>query len=138
MKVHELFAYLHVKDAAKAIVFYKEAFGAEEKFRLTEPGGRIGHAELVFNGTTLMLSDEFPEYGRIAYLKGEVWIDMSKEQLALALQLIESTSADFDPAQFTDRYQDSLMEVIKAKIQGSAAMWRSRSCRLPSRRTRTG
>ena len=45
---------------------------------------------------------------------------VSKEQLALALQLIESTSADFDPGQFTDRYQDSLMEVIKAKIQGSA------------------
>ena len=63
MRVHELFAYLHVKDAAKAIEFYKEAFGAEEKFRLNEPGGRIGHAELDFNGTTLMLSDEFPEYG---------------------------------------------------------------------------
>jgi len=63
MKVHELFAYLHVKDAASAIEFYKRAFGAEEKFRLSEPGGRIGHAELVFNGTTLMLSDEFPEYG---------------------------------------------------------------------------
>lgn len=45
---------------------------------------------------------------------------VSKEQLALALQLIESTSADFDPAQFSDRYQDSLMEVIKAKIKGSA------------------
>ena len=63
MKVHELFAYLHVKDAAKAIEFYKHAFGAEEKFRLSEPSGRIGHAELIFNGTTLMLSDEFPEYG---------------------------------------------------------------------------
>ena len=63
MKVHELFAYLHVKDAARAIEFYTRAFGAEEKFRLTEPSGRIGHAELVFNGTTLMLADEFPEYG---------------------------------------------------------------------------
>ena len=63
MKIHELFAYLHVNDAARAIEFYKEAFGAEEKFRLSEPGGRIGHAELLFNGTTVMLSDEFPEYG---------------------------------------------------------------------------
>lgn len=45
---------------------------------------------------------------------------VGKEQLALAVQLIESTAADFDPAQFADRYQDSLMEVIKAKIQGSA------------------
>lgn len=63
MSVHELFAYLHVKNAAKAIEFYVKAFGAREKFRLTEPSGRIGHAELEFNGTTLMLSDEFPECG---------------------------------------------------------------------------
>jgi uncharacterized glyoxalase superfamily protein PhnB len=62
MKVHELFAYLHVKNAAKAIEFYGKAFGAKEKFRLTEPSGRIGHAELDFDGTTLMLADEFPEY----------------------------------------------------------------------------
>jgi PhnB protein len=60
--IHELFAYLCVNDSAKAIAFYASAFGATEKFRLTEPSGRIGHAELDFNGRTLMLSDEFPEY----------------------------------------------------------------------------
>lgn len=63
MSVRELFAYLHVGDAVKAIEFYKSAFGATEKFRLTEPSGRIGHAELDFNGTTLMLANEFPEWG---------------------------------------------------------------------------
>lgn len=63
MKIKELFAYICVKDADKAIEFYKEAFGAKEKFRLAEPSGRIGHAELLFGDTTLMLSDEFPEYG---------------------------------------------------------------------------
>lgn len=62
MSIHELFAYLHVKDAARAIEFYKAAFGATEKFRLTEPGGRVGHAELDFGGMTLMLADEFPEF----------------------------------------------------------------------------
>jgi uncharacterized glyoxalase superfamily protein PhnB len=62
MTIKELFPYLRVKGAARAIAFYREAFGAEEKFRLTEPGGRIGHAELDFGGTTLMLSDEYPEY----------------------------------------------------------------------------
>ncbi len=62
MKIHELFAYLHVKNAAQAIEFYVNTFGAKEKFRLTEPSGRIGHAELDFNGATLMLADEFPEY----------------------------------------------------------------------------
>jgi uncharacterized glyoxalase superfamily protein PhnB len=61
--VHELFAYLCVNDAAAAIDFYTKAFGAREKFRLVEPGGRIGHAELEIGSTTLMLSEEFPEYG---------------------------------------------------------------------------
>jgi uncharacterized glyoxalase superfamily protein PhnB len=62
MTIHELFAYLHVRNAAQAIEFYVKAFGAKEKFRLTEPSGRIGHAELDFNGATLMLADEYPEY----------------------------------------------------------------------------
>ena len=65
MTVHELFTYLHVKNAAAAIDFYTKAFGAHEKFRLTEPSGRVGHAELDFGGTTLMLSDEYPEYGML-------------------------------------------------------------------------
>jgi PhnB protein len=63
MKVHELFAYIAVKNAPKAIEFYQRAFGAKEKFRLVEPSGRVGHAELDFDGTTLMLSDEYPECG---------------------------------------------------------------------------
>lgn len=62
MEIREVFAYLRVRDAVRAIAFYKEAFGAKEKFRLVEPGsGRIGHAELDFGGTTIMLSDEYPE-----------------------------------------------------------------------------
>jgi uncharacterized glyoxalase superfamily protein PhnB len=61
--IHELFPYLHVADAAAAIDFYVRAFGVREKFRLTEPGGRIGHAELEFGPMTLMLSEEYPEYG---------------------------------------------------------------------------
>jgi PhnB protein len=52
-----------VQGAARAIEFYTRAFGARETLRLTEPSGRIGHAELDFGGMTLMLADEFPEYG---------------------------------------------------------------------------
>lgn len=63
MKVHEMFAYLRVRGAAEAIEFYARAFGATEKMRLTEPGGRIGHAELLLGGHEFMLSEEFPEYG---------------------------------------------------------------------------
>jgi uncharacterized glyoxalase superfamily protein PhnB len=63
MAIHEMFPYLCVADGNAAIEFYTKAFGAREKFRLTEPGGRIGHAELDFDGKTLMLADEFPEIG---------------------------------------------------------------------------
>ena len=63
MAVKEVFAQVRVRNAAKAIEFYRQAFGAEEKFRLTEPGGRIGHVELDFDGHIIMFSDEYPEYG---------------------------------------------------------------------------
>lgn len=63
MAIHELYVYLRSRDARRAIEFYRTAFGATEKFRLVEPGGRIGHVELLFGETTVMLSDEFPEFG---------------------------------------------------------------------------
>jgi len=59
-------AYLTVKDAARAIEFYKQAFGAVEKGRLSMPTGEIGHAEIMIGGSTIMLSDEFPEHGGVS------------------------------------------------------------------------
>lgn len=54
--------YITVKGAAQAIEFYKLAFGAVENgARYTEPGGRVGHAEIAINGARMMLADEHPE-----------------------------------------------------------------------------
>ena len=64
--IHEAFPYLRVQGAAAAIDFYSRALGAVEKFRLTEPSGRIGHAELQLGPIVLMLSEAFPEYGLLA------------------------------------------------------------------------
>jgi uncharacterized glyoxalase superfamily protein PhnB len=61
--IREVFPYLRARDGNAAIEFYKRAFGAREEFRLTEPGGRIGHAELKFGPATVMVSDEYPDYG---------------------------------------------------------------------------
>ena len=61
--IHEVYPYLRVHSTAEAIAFYERAFGATELFRLTEPSGRIGHAQLRLGPTTVMLSDEFPEHG---------------------------------------------------------------------------
>jgi PhnB protein len=61
--VHEVYPYLRVHNTDEAIKFYERAFGAKELFRLTEPSGRIGHAEIKLGPATLMLSDEYPENG---------------------------------------------------------------------------
>lgn len=53
------------------------------------------------------------------YFEGIKNGDIDKAQLQLAKQLIDSMATPFDPSQFNDRYQDALMDVIKAKIDGS-------------------
>lgn len=56
--------YLTVKDANKAIEFYKAAFGATEIFRLADgKSGAVSHAELMVNGSHIMLADENPAWG---------------------------------------------------------------------------
>lgn len=58
--------YITVKNAAEAIDFYTNALGAQERFRLADPGdGRIGHAELALGDATLMVSDEYPDFGAL-------------------------------------------------------------------------
>lgn len=57
---HSVNVILTVDDGAKAIDFYKKAFGAREILRLPM-GDRIGHAELQIGDTRIMLNDEFPE-----------------------------------------------------------------------------
>jgi PhnB protein len=60
---HALTPYLICADAARAIAFYKAAFGAAERMRLGAPGGRVGHAEVTIGDCTVMLADEHPEMG---------------------------------------------------------------------------
>src|SRR5690349_15469519 len=61
--IHDVYAYLRVHDTAAAVDFYTRAFGAKEEFRLVEPSGRVGHAEIKLGSVTIMISDEYPEYG---------------------------------------------------------------------------
>ncbi|MFK8331108.1 VOC family protein [Pseudomonas sp. BJa5] len=60
---HSITPYLGIKDAAKAIDFYKAAFGAVEMFRLDGPDGRVGHAELKIGDSSLMLADPCDQAG---------------------------------------------------------------------------
>ncbi|MDT5079693.1 MAG: PhnB protein [Mycobacterium sp.] len=54
--------HLVVDDAAAAIDFYVKAFGATELGRVPHPDGRLVHAALSLNGSTVMLNDDFPDY----------------------------------------------------------------------------
>ncbi len=59
--------YLAVRDAAKAIEFYKAAFGASERFRLIDKNtGKVGHAELTILGDLVMLAEENPQWGNLS------------------------------------------------------------------------
>jgi PhnB protein len=58
---HTMTPYLAVDDAAEAIEYYKQAFGAKERVRMDAPDGKIGHAELEVGDSLLMLSDPFPQ-----------------------------------------------------------------------------
>jgi PhnB protein len=58
---HTVTPYLTVDDAAKAIEFYKDAFGATERVRMNAPDGKVGHAELEIGDSLIMLSDPFPQ-----------------------------------------------------------------------------
>jgi PhnB protein len=60
---HSVTPYLILTGAAKAIEFYKQAFGATELFRMVGPDGKIGHAEIKIGDSPIMLADEHPEVG---------------------------------------------------------------------------
>jgi PhnB protein len=57
---HTLTPHMVIKDACKAIDFYKKAFGAEELYRFEMPDGKIMHASLKIGDSHLFLTDEIP------------------------------------------------------------------------------
>ncbi|MGJ4953324.1 VOC family protein [Bradyrhizobium sp. HKCCYLS20291] len=82
--------YLVVRGGEAAIAFYKAAFGADEMFRMTDPSdGRIGHAELRLGDDTVMLSDEYPDFGAV----GPDTIGGSPVTLHLATKAVDADVA---------------------------------------------
>src|SRR4051794_14886591 len=65
---HSLTPHIVCKDAVRAIDFYKDAFGAEELFRLCGPNGTIVHANLRVGDSMLLLTDECPSMGAFSPL----------------------------------------------------------------------
>jgi PhnB protein len=60
---HSVTPYLICRGAARAIDFYKKAFGARETYRLDMGNGQLGHAEIVIGDSLVMLADEHLDMG---------------------------------------------------------------------------
>ncbi|SRR6266545_2666432 len=63
---HTATPYLTLNECARAIDFYKKAFGAQEIMRMESLPGKIGHAELKIGDSFVMLADEMPGGGNRA------------------------------------------------------------------------
>ena len=63
--MHSVTPHLVCAGAAKAIDFYKKAFGATEEARLPGADGKLMHAMIRIGGSAIMLADEMPEWGSL-------------------------------------------------------------------------
>ena len=61
--MHTITPHIIVRDAARAVEWYKAALGAEERSRVPLPGGKLMSVELWFGDSAVMVADEFPEMG---------------------------------------------------------------------------
>ena len=64
--VHAVTPHIVCAGAADAIAFYEKAFGASEMIRLPGPDGKLMHACICINGSSVMLVDERREYGMLS------------------------------------------------------------------------
>ena len=63
---HTLTPSITVREAARAVEFYKQAFGAVERGVMKVPDGKVMHAEVRIGDSILMLADEFPQFGSLS------------------------------------------------------------------------
>lgn len=113
--VSTLTPYLILKGVAEAIEFYKKAFGAVETNRMAMPDGRIMHAALRFNESTLFLCDEFPEYD----------CGLSPASLKTAHATMHVFVEDVDKA-----YKQALDAGAKSLQAPELMFWGDRYCRI--------
>jgi PhnB protein len=58
--------YLAIDGATKALDWYTDVLGGTERMRMDGPGGTIGHAEVTFGDSVVMLADQYDEIGHVS------------------------------------------------------------------------
>jgi PhnB protein len=96
---HSVTPYLLVRDAAKALAFYHDAFGADEVMRFEGPPGRIAHAEVKIGDSHVMLADENPGEGFV----GPQTLGGAGVSLMLYVEDVDATFARAIAAGATER-----------------------------------
>lgn len=87
--MHSLTPHLICKDAARAIEFYKQAFGAVEGGRMPGPNGKLMHAMVRIGDSALFLVDEMPEWGA----RGPKLLNGSPVTIHLYVEDVDATVA---------------------------------------------
>jgi DNA end-binding protein Ku len=68
--------------------------------------------------STMLYGDEVNAPERLDELEALGDVEASKREVAMAQQLIDSLSADFDPGQYRDEYREQVLELIERKAAG--------------------
>lgn len=98
--------YLVVKGAAKAIDFYKKAFGAQELYRMPGPDGTVAHADLIIGTSHLMLADKSDKGDAVKGAASSVFLYVENVD-AIARKAIAAGAKETAPVQdmfWGDRY----------------------------------
>jgi len=108
---HTLTPFFTVKNAIKAIQFYKSAFGAQERGVMKGPDGKVMHAELKIGDSIVMLADEFPEFGSLAPDSGgstsmglHIYVDNVDQAFDRAVKAGAKVEMPVDDQFWVDRY----------------------------------
>jgi uncharacterized glyoxalase superfamily protein PhnB len=108
---HSITPALVVRDAPKAIDFYKEAFGAQEITRMPGPDGKIMHAEIKIGDSVIMLGEENADWGNLSPLstKGNpgslhIYVDDADAVYDKALRAGAKVKMPLEDAFWGDRY----------------------------------
>jgi DNA end-binding protein Ku len=72
--------------------------------------------------STMVYADEINDPATIDELDTVIDVDISAKELAMASQLVESLSAEFEPDRFRDTYRESVLELIEKKAAGVAVV----------------
>ena len=67
---HSVTAHLIIRDAARALDFYRDALGAQELFRMPGPDGKLMHASIRIGDSIVMMNDEMDGQSSPPTLKG--------------------------------------------------------------------